>query len=605
MSANQPYIRGTNCYFKAKAVDGNWYVKTDKDIIAFATSQDGLEWKEFNLISPVSGSVSVIGVDSRRNTASEASGWYIQFLLSDGSRTPTPPMFIPDGQGGTAPPPAPPIPAVVDFVNIPLSGSKKGYVLKPKLSNGVIVNNPIEIYHGDDGTDAGEAPFFNEVVYSDAGIDALGRPLTNIQFKTNEVVPSIRPSQPIVLKGGKPGDGISSSRTEYSISTSGTTPPTSVWSDSIPIITTGEFLWSKTTIMFSGNTPDQIIYGVSKFGKDGVDGTNGVNGKDGKDGKDGINGSNGTNGSDGAVGAAGADGYSVWLSNDCTTVLAEADGTTNAVITFEVNAMKGPSRLLVEVTPNDTSYSVYENNTVQPTVYIRNAALTSDNTVFNIPLLIDGKPFNKTFTVVRVKNGNPAPIPGNGMLTVLRNGLQLGATFYANQNNSTVIDITNNQGIMFEQDNQGAGWYKFLIADSIRDPSGNTHSAHGTILCSFSLFYCASDSSADGVDLTLSCNEGTDNYSVCLTGRTTSGGNRKFIGLYVDSANTVYLNIGANSGNNYFMADIKYMFGCKPSLTRLDPTMGSVFLLQKVTNMNPSKYCKIGSATIGESIRPE
>lgn len=43
-------------------------------------------------------------------------------------------------------------------------------------------------------------------------------------------------------KQGNAGKGISSTTTEYQASSSGTTPPTSTWSTSVPTVAAGQFL---------------------------------------------------------------------------------------------------------------------------------------------------------------------------------------------------------------------------------------------------------------------------------------------------------------------------------------------------------------------------
>ena len=82
---------------------------------------------------------------------------------------------------------------------------------------------------------------------------------------------------------GKDGTSVSVSSTSvtYQSSSSGTTVPTGTWNTSIPSVSKGQYLWTKTVVNYnpSGST---TTYSVSYMG------TNGTDGKDGADGKDGT-----------------------------------------------------------------------------------------------------------------------------------------------------------------------------------------------------------------------------------------------------------------------------------------------------------------------------
>ena len=80
---------------------------------------------------------------------------------------------------------------------------------------------------------------------------------------------------------GKDGVGIKSTTITYAKSTSGTNPPTSGWTSSIPSTSPGDFLWTKTVWNYTDNT-SETGYSVSKIGKDGSDGIPGKSGADGK-----------------------------------------------------------------------------------------------------------------------------------------------------------------------------------------------------------------------------------------------------------------------------------------------------------------------------------
>ena len=73
---------------------------------------------------------------------------------------------------------------------------------------------------------------------------------------------------------GKDGKGISSTVIEYQESSNGTTIPTGTWSKTIPSVTAGQFLWTRTTINYTDGT-EVYGYSVSQMGKTGATGSAG------------------------------------------------------------------------------------------------------------------------------------------------------------------------------------------------------------------------------------------------------------------------------------------------------------------------------------------
>ena len=98
------------------------------------------------------------------------------------------------------------------------------------------------------------------------------------------------PGQP--GRDGADGRGIASSVVDYQVSASGTTVPTSSWSDSIPALSQGSYLWVRTRINYTDKTTSSA-YSVSYIGADGAPGKDGSPGKDGRDGVNGRDGANG------------------------------------------------------------------------------------------------------------------------------------------------------------------------------------------------------------------------------------------------------------------------------------------------------------------------
>lgn len=70
----------------------------------------------------------------------------------------------------------------------------------------------------------------------------------------------------------------------YQAGTSATTPPTGQWQSSVPAVSQGQYLWSKTVYTYTDNSTS-TIYAVNRNPVDGVDGNDGADGTDGKDGK--------------------------------------------------------------------------------------------------------------------------------------------------------------------------------------------------------------------------------------------------------------------------------------------------------------------------------
>lgn len=79
---------------------------------------------------------------------------------------------------------------------------------------------------------------------------------------------------------GKDGVGVTSSSVTYQVSTSGTNIPTGNWSETIPTVSAGQYLWSKTDINYSNGT-FSTMYSVSRMGTDGQDGQDGSPGETG------------------------------------------------------------------------------------------------------------------------------------------------------------------------------------------------------------------------------------------------------------------------------------------------------------------------------------
>lgn len=96
-------------------------------------------------------------------------------------------------------------------------------------------------------------------------------------------------SSPVCIQGAKgetgatggtgpAGKGISSYSNTYQAGTSATTAPTGTWSATIPTVSAGQYLWTKTVLTFTDNSTS-TSYSVARQGVNGTNGTNGATGR--------------------------------------------------------------------------------------------------------------------------------------------------------------------------------------------------------------------------------------------------------------------------------------------------------------------------------------
>ena len=80
-----------------------------------------------------------------------------------------------------------------------------------------------------------------------------------------------------VAKAGTNGQNgtsvtVKSTSVTYQVSTSGTTKPTGTWSENVPTVENGQYLWTKTVVVYSDNKSTEA-YSVSYKGTNGTNGT--------------------------------------------------------------------------------------------------------------------------------------------------------------------------------------------------------------------------------------------------------------------------------------------------------------------------------------------
>lgn len=86
---------------------------------------------------------------------------------------------------------------------------------------------------------------------------------------------------------GPAGKGINSTSITYQASSSGTVAPTGSWSNTIPTVSQGQYLWSKTFITYT-DASTSTTYSVSYIPKNGQDGATGPQGPTGATGSTGT-----------------------------------------------------------------------------------------------------------------------------------------------------------------------------------------------------------------------------------------------------------------------------------------------------------------------------
>ena len=161
------------------------------------------------------------------------------------------------------------------------------------------------------------------------------------------------------------GRGVASTTVKYQASTSGTTVPTGTWSATIPFVTQGSYLWTKTTTNYTSGTPT-VGYSVARMGVNGAKGDKGEIGQTGPQGPQGVKGETGSQGPQGVkgdTGPKGADGKSPTVSvsksgNVTTITVNNPDGTkTSQTVKDGTNGTPGKDGATGKTTYFHVKYS--------------------------------------------------------------------------------------------------------------------------------------------------------------------------------------------------------------------------------------------------------
>ena len=176
-------------------------------------------------------------------------------------------------------------------------------------------------------------------------------------------------TEPVIIgvygdKGNKGDSGtsvtVSSTSITYAVTTSSTQPNDSEFTyNSIPSLSTGDFLWCKTVVNYSNGTTTKS-YSVSRIGADGTNGTNGTNGTDGVDSYLHIAYSYSSDGSS---------GFSTTYFNGalyigtCTNSTQSDPQTYTSYTWARLKGEKGDSGTSVTITATSVTYAVTTNST--------------------------------------------------------------------------------------------------------------------------------------------------------------------------------------------------------------------------------------------------
>ena len=126
---------------------------------------------------------------------------------------------------------------------------------------------------------------------------------------------------------GPAGRGVKSTAVTYQASSSGTTVPTGTWSTSVPSVSAGNYLWSRTVITYTDGSTS-TLYSVGKMGNTGPAGATGPQGPQGATGPQGPQGEKGDTGATGSRGPQGAAGKGISSITEYYLASASSSGVT-------------------------------------------------------------------------------------------------------------------------------------------------------------------------------------------------------------------------------------------------------------------------------------
>lgn len=204
-------------------------------------------------------------------------------------------------------------------------------------------------------------------------------------------------------KSGESGLGIKEKSINYASGTSGNTPPTTGWQETIPTVSANQYLWTRTTLVYTDDSKTDA-YSVGKMG------------------------------------ANGADAQLLYLTASAENMAFNADDTPKTTQTINVSAK------LQNVTGTATFTAIpYIGNTAQPAITLggsgntrtlTSAQWTNKNwTLIAITATLDN--LNDTLSIVKVKDGAKGDKGSDGIAGKDGVGVYNTTITYAQSSNGT------------------------------------------------------------------------------------------------------------------------------------------------------------------------
>lgn len=185
-------------------------------------------------------------------------------------------------------------------------------------------------------------------------------------------------------QNGQDGIGVSSIIEYYLISSSTSTPAhtNSNWSTTVKTPTKdAKYLWNYSEVVYTkGDSVKQTPRIIGNYAEDGQDGQDG---------------------------ASGSDAYTVLLTNENHTFVANHLGVTaEQIVTTDVIAYKGttPITPTIGTLPTVTGLTLAKSG-VRITIKSNTGTSLEDSGSFDIPITVDGQTFTKSFSWTKVKDG--------------------------------------------------------------------------------------------------------------------------------------------------------------------------------------------------------
>lgn len=186
---------------------------------------------------------------------------------------------------------------------------------------------------------------------------------------------------------GPTGKGIKSTAVTYQIGSSGTTVPTGTWNTSVPSVSAGQYLWTRTIITYTDNTTS-TSYSVGRNGNNGATGPQGPQGEKGATGATGPQGPTGPTGPTGKGIKSTTITYQLsasrttaptgtWVGSPPATDIAKPYLWTRTIITYTDNTISSPAYSVS--TPYDLNPVLTDINNLKTSVTAAETNITNNS----------------------------------------------------------------------------------------------------------------------------------------------------------------------------------------------------------------------------------